>query len=245
MSSTLIRQIQAALDGLGWDPGPIDGDFGPATAKAAREFAASPKGLPDTSVEEATIEREQRSDKASLRVGIVIGHTPKAPGAVRVTDGEAEYPWNSRLAQEIRKYLVGAGHQADIFHRRDGLAYGAQIREVYAATDRWGADVTVELHFNGAAAASATGTETLSSGSAGSLRVAKSVQARMVAALGLRDRGILVRKRTDRGGESLHAGRAPAILTEPYFGSNASDCNAADAKFKALAAAIAEGALDV
>ncbi len=50
----------------------------------------------------------------------------------------------------------------------------------------------------------------------------------MLSALGRRDRGIKILSRSDRGGRSLHAGRAPAILVEPFFGSHSADCRAAD-----------------
>ena len=37
-SGTAVRQLQAALKEAGHDPGPIDGDFGPATEAAVRAF---------------------------------------------------------------------------------------------------------------------------------------------------------------------------------------------------------------
>lgn len=58
---------------------------------------------------------------------------------------------------------------------------------------------------------------------------AQALQDAMLAALGRRDRGIKILGRTDRGGRSLHAGRAPAVLVEPFFGSSTGDCRAADA----------------
>jgi N-acetylmuramoyl-L-alanine amidase len=63
----------------------------------------------------------------------------------------------------------------------------------------------------------------LSSGSTGSLRLARAVQKQVVSLLRVQDRGVIVRGPQDRGGESLFAGRAPAILTEPFFGSNRED----------------------
>ena len=142
-----------------------------------------------------------------MRIAIVIGHNVSQPGAVRVTDGISEFVWNGALAATIQSL---APENVRVFRRERAGGYNAEVRAVYAQVDAWGADVSCELHFNGAADARATGTETLYA---------------------------------DRGGESLYVGRAPAILVEPYFGSNANDCNAADVKRDALARAILAGLL--
>lgn len=168
-------------------------------------------------------------------IALIIGHNARAQGAVRATDGRTEYDWNSDLAAAIRDRAPG---RYTVLRRQSHPSgYAGEIREVYAQADAVRALATVELHFNGGPA-SATGTETLTSGSAGSLRLAKLIQPAMVGALGLRDRGILTRGRNDRGGASLFAGRAPAVLIEPYFGSRDADCQAADRHYAALVDAV-------
>ena len=173
-------------------------------------------------------------EPVSGRIALVVGHNPKAQGAVRVTDGRTEYDWCGDLAAQI---FALAPARYTIVRRTPG---SGEIGRAYAEVDRLGVNASVELHFNAAEAASATGTETLTSGSAASKRLAALVQAGMVGALGLRDRGLLVRSKSERGGASLHTGKAPAILIEPYFGSNRADCAAADRNFPALARAIHE-----
>lgn len=244
--STPMHALQQALTDLGWNPGPVDGKFGPKTAAAAAGFSSSdvgrftvPAPAPAPSSPPAVRTEDPR------RIALVVGHTATARGAVRASDGVTEFDYNSKLALEVQEYLINAGHEARVFFRQPNLGYGAQIRTVYKETDVWGATATVEFHFNAAAAASATGTETLTSGTAGSKKLAQEIQNRTVAALGLRDRGLLQRNRGDRGGESLFAGKAPAVLMEPYFGSNVGDCQAADRNREALVAAIAEGSLVV
>ncbi|GIT90156.1 hypothetical protein JANAI62_03610 [Jannaschia pagri] len=172
------------------------------------------------------------------KIAIVVGHNARAQGAVRVTDGRTEYDWNGRLATLIAAH----GNQVRIFRRQGGGGYSAEIDRVYAEVDAWGADVSVELHFNGSASARANGGLTLSSGTRGSLLLAQEVRSRCAAVLGNRDRGVQVRGRHDRGGRSLWQGRAPAILTEPYFGSNAAECVVADQNMDELAEAIFRGA---
>ena len=168
------------------------------------------------------------------KIALVIGHNARAQGAVRVTDRRREYDINSDLAVAIRD-LDPARY---VIVRR--MAGTGEIGRAYAEVDRLGVKASVELHFNSAEAASATGTETLTSGSSNSTRLARGVQAAMVRALGLRDRSVKVIGRNGRGGDSLWTGKPPQILTEPHFGSNAGDCATADRSFPALARAIHE-----
>lgn len=181
-----------------------------------------------------------------MRLAIVVGHNSEAQGAVRSDTGESEYVWNSRLALMIEDKAADYGLTVRIFKRVPSGGYRREIARVYDEVDRWRADASVELHFNGAASPAATGTETLSSGTALSLRLAEAVQREMVAALGLRDRGIKTRAVDERGGGSLFAGRAPAILIEPFFGSAPRGQRATDeASEKArLADAVLRGAAE-
>jgi N-acetylmuramoyl-L-alanine amidase len=172
----------------------------------------------------------------SRRVALIIGHDAADEGAVRCTDGVQEYSWNLDLAKRIHDLNP---KMFEIFHIDPSLGYSASIRDVYARVDDWGCDFSIELHFN-AASPAATGTETFSSGSTGSLKFASAIHGAMVETLELRDRGVKVRNRENkgRGYLSLVSGRAPAILIEPYFGSNPSDCRRADERKQALAGAI-------
>lgn len=173
------------------------------------------------------------------RIVIIVGHNARAQGATRVLDGRTEWDWNGKLAHMIRDHDPA---NVSILLRQGGGGYSREIDRVYAEADRLGAACTVELHFNGSSSPQANGGLTLSSGTSGSLALAAEVRARAAKALGNRDRGIKTVRRTDRGGRSLWQGRAPAILTEPYFGSNAGECVAADLHMDELAEAVFRGA---
>ncbi len=180
-----------------------------------------------------------------MKLAIVVGHNVRAQGAVRADTGETEYSWNGRLADIIEARSVRIPQiEVRTFFREDLRSYRKELHDVYGRTDRWGADATCELHFNGAATQSATGTETLTSGSARSIRFAQAVQDKMLDALGLRDRGLKTVSREGRGGRSLHTGRAPAILVEPFFGSSPKGLAATDEAHEMvrLADAILRGA---
>lgn len=174
------------------------------------------------------------------RIAIIVGHNARAQGATRVLDGRTEWDWNGQLAHMIKDHDPGRVH---VLLRQGGGGYSREIDRVYGEADALKADCTIELHFNGSASAAANGGLTLSSGTSGSLSLAAEVRARAAKALGNRDRGIRTVRRTDRGGRSLWQGRAPAILTEPYFGTNASECMAADLHMDELAESVFRGAM--
>jgi N-acetylmuramoyl-L-alanine amidase len=176
-----------------------------------------------------------------MKIAIIVGHNSRAQGAVRVTDGRTEFDWNGDLAKMIEDINP---ERVKVFHRTPGGGYSAQIKRVYQQVDAWGADVSLELHFN-AAGPGAHGCETLSSGTSGSLALAERVQAAIVADLPVRDRGIKLRPYGQgRGWLSLWAGRAPAALLEPYFGSSSAECQMADDWKEVLAEAIYEAAAE-
>lgn len=184
-----------------------------------------------------------------MKLAIVVGHNPEKQGAVRADTGESEFRFNSRIAEmmhSINRQNPVPGLEIKTFFRRAGLGYSREIAEVYDQVDDWGADASVELHFNGASDPRATGTEVLSSGTALSLRLAGALQKEITRTLGLRDRGIRTRARQDRGGQSLFSGRAPAVLVEPFFGSSPLGQKATDERHeeRALAAAYLVGAVE-
>ncbi len=178
------------------------------------------------------------------RLAIVVGHNSEKQGAVRGDTGETEFVWNSDLAKMIEgEAQAYPDLEVKTFYRQPGLGYTREIRRVYEETDRWGANATVELHFNSSASPNASGTETLTSGTPASMALAVSVNQEMVAALGLKDRGVKTRSASDRGGASLMSGRAPAVLIEPFFGSSEKGQKATDSttEKRALAEAIVRG----
>ena len=163
-----------------------------------------------------------------MKLAIVVGHNARAQGAVRPDTRETEWAWNSRLAKLIEEEAhLFPRIEVKTFFREHCGSYQREIEAVYDQVDAWGADASNELHFNSHTSRTATGTEVLSSGSAASLRYAGALQDRMGAALGLKDRGVKIR-RSGRGSESLIAGRAPAVLIEPFFGSSPQGQRATD-----------------
>jgi len=233
---------------------PIDGGVWPRGAAEPLEASrqqprlGSPLGVtPDSDPGRAF--RFVCQGESKMKIAIVVGHNAKAQGARRATeDGESEFVWCGRLAD----LMAQSWPETVRVFRREATpsGYEAEIRAAYAKVDAWGTEVSAELHFNAAISPAASGTETWYVTDAGRA-VAKRVSDALVQVLGLPDRGI---KRAGkalapgvdgtRGYASLIAGRAPAVLVELYFGSNASDCRRADAVRPDLARALYEALTD-
>ena len=167
------------------------------------------------------------------KLAIVIGHNAESQGAVRKDTGETEYSFNSRLSLYMEEFARKKypDMETRVFRRMPMGSYKREINRVYDETDAWGANLTMELHFNSAADGSASGTETLTSGTPASMAAAVAVNSEIVATLGLRDRGVKTR-RSGRGSQSLISGRAPAILVEPFFGSSQKGLAATDEEYE-------------
>lgn len=181
-----------------------------------------------------------------MKLAIVVGHNSVSQGAVRKDTGESEFVWNGQLARRIERLAPKYDVTVRTFKRIAGGGYSREIRRVYDQVDGWGADASVELHFNSAASDAASGTETLTSGTPLSMQLATSINEEMCISLNLRDRGVKTRSSGDRGYKSLIAGKAPAALIEPFFGSSKKGLAATDEEHEqeALADAILRGACD-
>lgn len=181
-----------------------------------------------------------------MKLGVVVGHTKNKPGAFSETMNVHEYKWNSDLGKKIEPH-ANANLEIKTFFR-DGHGIAGAYREA----DQWGADLTVELHFNSSDNVTATGTGVLYfPGSARGRRWAGLLRDQIGQVLGLPDwprgtGGVVTPFQAsgvqERGKASLGAGRAPAALIEPFFGSNPNDCAVASAEKGALARAIAAAA---
>jgi len=172
------------------------------------------------------------------KLSIVVGHNSVAPGAntyyMGHTISENAF-YKIEVVPEIERLFdeINHAHISDIkfFYRhfQGKRRYKREMREVYGRVNQWDPDANIELHFN-AAGQDATGTETLHAGTKNGKMLASACQESMVATLGLRDRGLKKRKASQRGGPSLWLPKAPSVILEPFFGTNAKDVKVIQAK---------------
>ena len=150
-------------------------------------------------------------------LALIVGHTPKAGGAVSV-GGVSEFDFNDALARDIARRVTGA--EVRLVYRGLPNDYAGLPAKVNATR----ADFAVSLHFNSAADARASGTEVLFAQVSSRSRVlAAMVHSHLLHALKLPDRGIKARAKQDRGSTLLYKTAMPCVIAEPFFGSSFTD----------------------
>lgn len=167
-----------------------------------------------------------------LKVAVVVGHNSNKKGAKALPPLDLhEFDYYNPIAD----IMVQEGSDFDLevrkFNRRDVGSYSQEIRNVYAEVDAYDPDISIELHFNSVDAPEARRSEVLSSGSSNSLKLAGIIYDELVQAFNRTSKPHLQVKtleKNDRGYTSLHSGKAPAVIVEPFFGSNPEDCLLAD-----------------
>lgn len=165
---------------------------------------------------------------------LVVGHRKSRKGAASRDGSVNEFDFNSALAEDIKKRVTKA--RVEIVFR-DNTTSGR--KKLPAKINALGPHFTVSLHCN-ASDSNAGGTETLYfKGSTKGEKLARIVQKRLLAGLGLRNRKIRSRTVGDRGGQLLKYTAAPCVIAEPFFISNDDDLSTALRRRKSLAAAYA------
>ncbi len=178
-----------------------------------------------------------------MKLAIIVGHNPVKQGAQKVDTNATEFDFNERLSHQLQGKESTFGLETKVFLRKPGMGYSKEIREVYDRVNMWDADASIELHFNASNNPAAHGSEVLTSGTPLSGVLGHAVNASICNAFHLRDRGIHTVAPEERGGKSLVSGRCPAILIEPFFGSNVNDCRKIS-NLESLADAILAGAAE-
>jgi len=164
-------------------------------------------------------------------IALVVGHKSSAKGAKNPDFGVFEFDFNSRLAKDIQNKCK---EKTEIIYR---TTYKALPSNINAKNPEF----IISLHCN-AFNQQATGTETLYyHKSTNGKKLAKIIQKKLVAALGLTDRGIKGKTAEDRGGYLLRYTKAPCVICEPFFIDNLLDFETARQKYDDLVDAYARG----
>lgn len=146
---------------------------------------------------------------------IDVGHSERRPGAFNHALQVGEWDFNHALAQVLDAL---APYQTQIVYRESGILQ--LCKDINAAKP----DFVLSLHLNSFSNEQASGTECLYwHASDKSKRCAEILQERLVEALGLPDRGIKPRTKSDRGGTQLMKVAAPIVIVEPFFLSSIGD----------------------
>lgn len=176
-------------------------------------------------------------------IAICIGHSRGDGGAVS-TGGVNEWAFNRDLGARVLRILRERGQEAVLVDRYPAGGYGSAMDWLAEDLKSMGATVAVELHFNAAGVASAHGHEWLHwHSSVAGRRLAQCLDRRMCEAFpALRRRGLVaIRQEKERGGGFLRKTPCPAVICEPFFGTNRVEWDFYSARRDELAQVMADG----
>lgn len=162
-----------------------------------------------------------------IDVMLCVGHSRRGDkcGAVSVY-GEDEYSYNSLVAVKTAWLLDDHGISAEVISDYPYKGYSAAMRWVGQKCYERSAKLAVELHFNSASRAAACGHEWLIyEGSAGGEKVARSFERTMIAHRPeAQVRGVKELSSPKQNGYGfVYHTPCPAVVLEPFFGSNAQE----------------------
>lgn len=182
----------------------------------------------------------------SHRVAICVGHSRIGDrGAVSVGK-VSEWVYNSEVAEALRWKLERAGVEVDIISSYPRQTYRAAMKWLAGRMQGKEYDCTVELHFNSSGKA-ANGYEYLHlKGSTLGKRLALCLSAAHNRIVGghQRNRGVHQVSAGQRGYSFLKSVPPPAVICEPFFGSNEDEWRMYANECEKLAGIYFEGIMD-
>ena len=150
-----------------------------------------------------------------LRVCIDPGHGGSDPGAVNGALYEKDVVLD--IGKKLKELLKNAGYE--VIMTRENDTYLTPRQKANIGNEKR-ADIFVSIHCNSASSEEANGTETLTFDEDGmSYLLGRCIQKNLISALGLKDRGIKIRKELT----VLNSTSMPAVLAEIAFISNVSE----------------------
>ena len=183
-------------------------------------------------------------------VALCIGHSRRINGhpeggAVSV-GGVSEWTYNRDLVEMVKALLSKARVNSRVYSEYEGGWYGTAQRWLASVLRLDAATLAVEFHFNADDDPAANGHEWLYwSTSKNGKRLAECLHAEMCLAVPqIKARGIKPKTGGARGAEFLKGTHCPAVIMEPFFGSNAGDWEIAIDRRAAIARAITSGILE-
>lgn len=182
-------------------------------------------------------------------IAICVGHSRlvknRHEGGALSVDGTNEWYYNNVLADMIAEHLEAKNFNAKVIKTYDGGGYATAMAWLAGLLKTWKADAAVELHFN-AAGVTANGHEWLYwHTSKEGMALACKIEERFLGKVpSIKRRGIKPIKSSERGGTFLRKMPCPAVIAEPFFGTNKKDWVAAKTQSLEIADAIAQGISD-
>ena len=166
--------------------------------------------------------RRKKSPKKIARVAICVGHSREGDSGAVSVGGVNEWCYNRDVAEILKDQLKQRGIYSVIIDDYPASSYRAAMRACAEEVDKHDVDIAIELHFNSFDSSSAEGFEYLYyESSAKGKRLALCLEkAHEEAVQPQKNRGIKAIGSKGRGSGFLRSVRPPAVICEPFFGSN-------------------------
>jgi YD repeat-containing protein len=172
-------------------------------------------------------------------IALCVGHSRRGDSGAASVDGTTEWDYNCDLAERITSKTR---QDVRVYNTYTGNGYTSAIRWLAKKLKADGAQFAIELHFN-AAGPLASGHEWLywHSSEKGRL-LARALRDSIEDAFPqFTSRGIKMRQKGSRGASFLSLTHCPAVIAEPFFGTNQDDWKLATEHKEGLATAITGG----
>lgn len=181
--------------------------------------------------------------KPAHHVAICVGHSRIGDTGARSVGGCNEWIYNRAVAQELQSELEHHGIKATIISEYPRKTYLGAMTWLRIQLDHIGATLAIELHFNAADNPDAQGFEYLHAGSPRGMHLAACLIHAHSQNIPLtqRNRGMKAVGRAERGGGFLHRITQPAVICEPFFGTNPDEWNFYRSNANQLAKSYAAG----
>lgn len=183
--------------------------------------------------------------KPKKNIAVCVGHSRKGDNGAVNTNGVNEWAFNKPIADGVVKLLKSKGHFAYIVDVYGGNSYGSAMTDVAKQLRSLNADVAIELHFN-SAELTANGNEFLYwHSSPKSKDLAEALETAFHRKFPRsKNRGCKAITPNDRGGGFLQKTHCPAVICEPFFGSNEAETEFFTAHSDQIAESYADGIVE-
>ena len=160
------------------------------------------------------------------KIALVIGHDIDVQGAYG-SEGISEFQFNDELLAELSFDDMLPDHcEYGVFYRNAEISsYTKQMIDLHDGIDKWGADLSIEFHFNSFSSDKAQGHEVLYCSTKGKM-YANNLNIILDKYLPTSNRGIKKVQLNpgnfpdDRGAGFCCRGKSAAIIIEPFFGAH-------------------------
>ncbi len=155
-----------------------------------------------------------------MKMALITGHDVINQGAYG-NMGISEFEFMDELLAEmsIGDYYPTKHKFAHFYRSADIQGYSSKMIDLHERIDKWGADVSIEFHFNSFSNENVKGHEVLYCSNSGK-EIADKLNHCFDKYLPTSDRGVKKVSMSDRGGGFCCRGKSLAIISEPFFGSS-------------------------